>query len=60
MKLSKKHTIWAASIVVLLLSISFPLYAEEAELTLETLASRLEELLAGQEDLASSVEDLAE
>ena len=44
----------------MLLSISFPLYAEEAELTLEALDDRIEDLFAGQEDLASTVEALTE
>ena len=60
MKLSRKHFISTAFILVLLLSISFPLYAEEAELTLEALAEKIEELFAGQDDLASTVEELAE
>lgn len=60
MKLAKKHLVLAATVVVLLLSISFPLYAEEAELTLEALADRIEDLFAGQEDLASTVEALTE
>ena len=60
MKLSKKLLISTAFILVLLLSISFPLYAEEAELTLEALAEKIEELFAGQDDLASTVKELAE
>ena len=60
MKFSKKHLVSTAFILVLLLSISFPLYAEEAELTLEALAEKIEELFAGQDDLASTVEELAE
>ena len=60
MKLSKRLLISTAFILVLLLSISFPLYAEEAELTLEALAEKIEELFAGQDDLASTVEELAE
>lgn len=60
MRLAKKHLVLAVAVVALLLSISFPLYAEEAELTLEALADRLEELMAGQEDLASTVEALTE
>lgn len=59
MKLSKKLLISIALMLVLLLSISFPLFAEEAELTLEALAERIEELFAGQDDLTSTVEDLA-
>lgn len=59
MKFSKNLLISAVFIVVLLLSISFPLYAEEAELTLEALAEKIEELFAGQDDLASTVEELA-
>ena len=60
MKLAKKHLVLAATVVALLLSVSFPLYAEEAELTLEALADRIEELFAGQQDLASTVEELTE
>lgn len=60
MKLSKKFLISAVSIVALLLSFSFPLYAEEAELTLEALADKIEELFAGQEDLTTTVEELTE
>ena len=60
MKLAKKHLVLAVTVVALLLSISFPLYAEEAELTLEALADRIEELFAGQQDLASTVEELTE
>ena len=60
MKFSKKHLVSTAFILALLLSISFPLYAEEAELTLEALAEKIEELFAGQDDLASTVEELAE
>ncbi len=60
MKLAKKRLVLAATFVALLLSVSFPLYAEEAELTLEALADRIEELFAGQQDLASTVEELTE
>ena len=60
MKLAKKRLVLAATVVALLLSVSFPLYAEEAELTLEALADRIEELFAGQQDLASTVEELTE
>ena len=59
MKLAKRHFILAVTVVAVLLSISFPLYAEEAELTLEGLAEKIEALFAGQEDLASTVEELA-
>ena len=60
MKLAKKHLVLAVTVVALLLSVSFPLYAEEAELTLEALAEKIEELFAGQDDLASTVKELAE
>lgn len=60
MKLAKKYLVLAVTVVTLILSISFPLYAEEAELTLEALADRIEELFAGQQDLASTVEELTE
>ena len=60
MKLAKRHFILAVIVVAVLLSISFPLYAEEAELTLGALAENIEELFAGQEDLASTVQELAE
>ena len=60
MKLAKKRLVLAATVVALLLSVSFPLYAAEAELTLEALADRIEELFAGQQNLASTVEELTE
>lgn len=60
MRLSKNLLISAVFILVLLLSISFPLYAEEAELTLEALAEKIERLFAGQDELASTVEELTE
>ncbi len=60
MKLAEKHFVLAVTVVALLLSVSFPLYAEEAELTLESLAEKIEILLAGQEDLTSTVEALTE
>lgn len=60
MKPSKNLLVSTAFILVLLLSIAYPLYAQEAELTLEALAEKIEELFSGQDDLASTVEELAE
>lgn len=60
LKPSKNLLVSTAFILVLLLSIAYPLYAQEAELTLEALAEKIEELFSGQDDLASTVEELAE
>lgn len=60
MKSSKNLLISTGFILVLLLSMAYPLYAQEAELTLEALAEKIEELFSGQDDLASTVKELAE